>query len=432
VNQSANLVPYDRASIALVDRGKVDIGAVSGRIEVDKKSQEMRDLQNMLTWTAGVKKGMYVSELNEKILTEREEDQEKFKTYFEKTGYKSYVALPLKDEEGELGILCFESATPYFLDERHLEVISILAYQATVAVRNAQLYRQVPLVDLMKPIIQKKAQIMKMPKTRKIAWATGIAAALLLLILVPWNMKVVGDVTILPALRTPVVSEVEGIVQRVHFREGDRVDKGKEVAELKDHDYRLALESFLSRRDVLFKEISRSESQGDSTTARLKRIEIEQVNREISFSEDQLGRTKLRAPVEGVIITPRIEEKTGQLVRKGEEFCEVANVNKVRAQVAIDESDLSYLKTGQKIALKMNSYPTTKFYGTVKHLGSELTGNESRRYYILEAEIENPEEQLKSGMVGKAKVETGYRSIGYVLLHSPVRFLWKKIWVWMP
>lgn len=432
VNQAAQLVPYDRASITLLDRGKVDIGAVSGRMEVDKKSQEIKDLQTILTWTAGVKKGLYISELNENIATEREEDREKFKAYFEKTGYKSFVALPLKDEEGVLGILCFESATPYFMDERHLEVVSILANQATVAIRNAQLYRQVPLVDLMRPIMQKKTQIMKMAQSRKIAWGAGIATALLLLILVPWNMKVVGDVTILPSLRTPVVSEVEGIVQKVLLREGDRVNKGNEIAVLMDYDYRLALENYQMRRDVLSKEISRSESQGDSTTARLKRMEMEQAEREINFSNNQLARTKLLSPVDGVIITPRIEEKAGHLIRKGEEFCEVANIRKVRAEVAVDEGEISYLKNGQKIALKLNSYPTAKFRGTVKHLGAELRGKDLRKYYIVEAEIENPEELLKSGMVGKAKIETGYHSIGYVLIRTPFRFLWKKFWVWLP
>ncbi|MCI0445892.1 GAF domain-containing protein [bacterium] len=432
VNQSAQLVPYDRASITLLDRGKVDIGAVSGRMEVDKKSQEMKELQNILTWTAGLKKGLYISELNGDIATEREEDREKFKTYFEKSGFKSFVALPLKDEEGELGILCYESATPYFLDERHLEVITILANQATVAIRNAQLYRQVPLVDLMKPIIQKKAQIMKMPQSRKISWASGIVIALLLLIFVPWNMKVVGDVTMLPEFRTPVVSEVEGIVKQVHFRESDRINKGSTIAALMDNDYLLALEGYRAKRDVLSKEISRSESQGDSTTARLKRIEMDQVNREIDFSNHQLARTKLLSPVDGVIITPRIEEKIGHLVRKGEEFCEVADIRKVKAQVAVDESEISYLKNGQKISLKMNSYPTTKFYGTVTHLGAELRGNDPHKYYVVEAEIENQQELLKSGMVGKAKIATGYRSIGYVLFHTPARFIWKKLWVWLP
>jgi GAF domain-containing protein len=432
VNQSAQLIPYDRASITLLDRGKVEIGAVSGRMEVDKKSQEIKDLQNILTWTAGLQKGLYISELNGNIATEREEDRERFKAYFEKTEFKSFVALPLKDEEGELGILCYESATPYFLDERHLEVISILANQATVAIRNAQLYRQIPLVDLMKPLMQKKTQIMKMPQSRKIAWASGIVIALLMLILVPWNMKVVGDVTILPEFRTPVVSEVEGIVQKVHLRESDRVKKGTMVAALMDYDYQLLLEGFQTKRDMLAKEISRSESQGDSTTARLKRIELEQIEREINFSNAQLGRTKLLSPVDGVIITPRIEEKVGHLIRKGEEFCEVANIQRVRAQVAVEEGDISYLKNGQPIGLKMNSYPTIRFGGVVKHLGAELRGTELHKYYIVEAEIENPQELLKSGMVGKAKIATGYRSIGYVLLHTPARFLWKKFWVWLP
>src|SRR5262245_34143010 len=199
-----------------------------------------------------------------------------------------------------------------------------------------------------------------------------------------------------------------------------------------DYDYRLSLEGFQSRRDMLAKEISRSESQGDSTTARLKRIEMEQIDREIKFSNDQLGRTKLISPVDGMIITPRIEEKVGHLIRKGEEFCEVANIRKVRAQVAVEEGDISYLKNDQKIGLKMNSYPTIRFDGVVKHLGAELRGTEPHKYYVVEAEIENPQELLKSGMVGKAKIATGYRSIGYVLLRTPARFLWKKLWVWMP
>jgi multidrug efflux system membrane fusion protein len=263
-------------------------------------------------------------------------------------------------------------------------------------------------------------------------WMAGLGALLLILIFVPWNMKVVGDVTILPANRTPVTAEVEGIVKAVYHREGTALKKGEVIASMVDNEYRLALEQNRTRGDLLRKEISQSESIGDSLTARMKRIELEQVEREILFYQEQLKRTNIIAPVGGVLTTPKLEEKVGLLLKRGEEFCGLADMNSPRAEIAIEEGDTSYLKLGQRVRLKMNAFPTRKFYGTVTLLGSQLTTRNNTPYFRVEARVDNTGLLLKSGMAGKAKVEVGYHSIGYVLLRDPVRFLWKKLWVWLP
>ncbi|MCI0413594.1 GAF domain-containing protein [bacterium] len=430
VNQSASLIPYDRAAIGLIDRGRVNLVAVSGRMEVDKQSLEMKDLNEIVTWAAHLQKGLYISEYEGKIITDREETREKFKVYFEKSGARSFVTLPLKDEEGELGILCFESAKPYFLDERHLEVVSILANQATVAIRNASLYKQVPLMNIMQPLLERKKKLLQIPRGRRIAWATGAALFLLLLIIVPWKMKVGGDVTVLPERRTPAVTEVEGIVQKVFPREGARVKKGTVVAQIKDDDYRLALNDYKMQREVLLKEISRSQSLGDSGTVRLKELALDQVNHEITYFENELKNTQIVAPVDGIIITPKIEEKVGSFLAKGQEFCELANMQAPRGEILVDEGEVGYLQMGQKTRLKMNSYPTMSFSGAVSLLGTQLIDKNPDRYYRLEARMEDPDALLRSGMAGKAKIEVGWRPIGYVFLRKPFRFLWKKLWVW--
>lgn len=432
VNQSATLIPYERASIALQDKNKIELHAVSGRMEVDKKSAEMRDLHDLLTWAASLGKGLYISEFNGQIATDREETREKFKQYFDKTKMKSFVSLPLKDEEGDLGILSFESGAPYFLDERHLEVASILANQATVAIRNAQLYRQVPLIDIMAPFMQKKAALMKMPKHQKIATAVAAAVVVAILTFVPWNMKVMGDVTVLPQQRTPVVSEVEGIVKSVNFREGSAVTRGAVISRLQDDNYLLSLNDQKMRRDMLLKQISRSQSTLDSSSLAMQKIQLEQAEREIEYFQHLLDRTQIKAPVDGILITPRIEERIGSFLKKGEQFCELANMRNTRAEVHIQEGDVTYLQLGQKIRLKMNAFPTKKFHGNVTLLGAELVPQSETSTYRIEAQIDNSDLLLKSGMVGKAKIEVGYRSIGYVLLRKPFRFLWKKLWTWLP
>jgi RND family efflux transporter MFP subunit len=431
VNQSATLIPYDRAAIALIDRSKVELSAVSGKMQVDKKSPEMKDLQQILMWAASLNRGLYVSEFNGKIATDREETREKFKAHFEKTDFKSFVSLPLTDEEGALGILSLESATPYFLDERHLEVAGILANNATVAIRNAQLYRQVPLINLVGPLMQKKAELLKMPQSRRRAMAIGLAI-LLAVLLIPWNMKIQGDATVFPAKRTPVVTQVEGILKKVPFREGAILKKGTPIAYLDDAEYRLALREKEMQRDVLQKELSRSRSVDDFSAARQHQIQLEQTSREISYYQDQLNRTQIPAPVDGVLITPKVEEKVGSFLKKGDLFCEVADMRVPRVEVDIDEADLGYLQIGQKVRLKMNAYPMKKFHGLLNLLGAQVVSRSPDRYYRIEAQVDNPDLVLKSGMAGKAKIEVGYHSIGYVLLRKPFRFIWKKLWTWLP
>ena len=432
VNQAATLIPYDRAAIAMIDREKVNLAAVSGKMEIDQDSPEIKDLKQILVWAAHLRQGLYVSEFGGQIASDREENREKFKAYFEKTGMKSFVVFPLKDDEGDLGILTFESTSPYFLDERHLEVASILANQATVAIRNAQLYRQIPLLNIMEPIMQRKARLMKLPRSRRIAAAVGMAVFLAILILVPWNMKIVGDATLVPAKRTPVVTEVEGILKNVYFREGAQVKRGSVIALLQSDDYRLALEEYNTRRDLILKQISRSQSLGDSGGLRQQQIQLDQTLREIKYYQNQLNHTRILAPVDGVLITPKIEEKIGSLLKKGEEFCMLADMSPARAELAIDEGDISYLSEGQRIRLKMNAYPTKRFFGEVNLLGAQLVSHQDTRFYRIEAHVENPDLLLKSGMVGKAKVEVGPHSIGYVILRKPFRFIWKKFWVWLP
>jgi len=284
----------------------------------------------------------------------------------------------------------------------------------------------------MAPLMRRKAKLMKMPKQQKIFSAAVFAIILAFLTFVPWSMKVMGDVSVLPQHRTPVISSVEGIVKNVYFREGAPVTRGAVLSQLQDEDYRLALDDQKTRRDLLLKQISRSQSTSDSSALRVQQIQLQQTEREIAFYQHLLDYTRLTAPVDGILITPKIEEKVGSFLKKGEQFCELADMRSTRAEVNIQESDIGYLKVGQKIRLKMNAYPTKQFYGKITLLGAQVATHNETSTYRIEAQIDNTDQFLKSGMVGKAKIEVGYRSIGYVILRKPVRFLWKKFWVWLP
>jgi len=169
-----------------------------------------------------------------------------------------------------------------------------------------------------------------------------------------------------------------------------------------------------------------------AAAAQIERVKLDQTEREIALYQTKLEQTQIRAPMTGVIVTPRLDEKRGQFIRRGEAFCETADTNPVVIEAAIAEDDIGLVRPGQEVWLKANTFPQRKFIGRVTRISPQATVEQDAHVFIVRAEIDNPELDLRSGMVGRAKILTGSRSVGYVLLHDPLRWFQKKIWAWLP
>jgi RND family efflux transporter MFP subunit len=432
VNRADSIVPCERCAILLGEGRAMELRAVSGYLEVDRKDPRLRDLEEILSWACLGGQGLYVSELDGRIETDREETREKFRRYFERAGLKTFVAFPLKDEEGLLGMLSVESGQPYFVSEDKLEVLNILANQATVAIRNASLYRQIPLINVMQPIAGWRSRLRKVPRwkwLRNAGIAAGIAAVL---VLVPWNMKIAGKVVILPAKNSTVTTEIEGIVDAVYRREGDRVRKGDPLAALLERDYRIRMEEARARYAIADREVAEREAGLDRAAARQARIRRDQFREELELLRQELEKTRIAAPVDGVILTPRLEQKVGTLLRKGEEFCRIADMREVAVEVLVPETEVAEIAEGQRVRLKMDSFPTETFIGRVEIVGQKVIEEGGGRFLIVRGRLDGGDRPLKAGMLGRSKIEVGRRALGYVLLRKPARFLWRTLWRWLP
>ncbi len=432
VNQTATIIPFDRCAIALLNKGRYNIDAIAGETEVNRKDPTVKEWNEVIGWAGETGTEIYVSEENGQIDSDRAETREKFRAHFEASGMRSFYALPLADEEGQLGVLALESKTPRFLTASHLDLLKIFAGQATVAIRNAQLYRQVPLIGALEPFAEKKRAFLAMPKAKRGA-IIGIGAALLLfLIFFPLQLKVGGSAYVLPTRTAPVSAEVDGIVERVNYREGDLAPSGGVVATLRSEEYLLNLNNARSRYDMTSRELTRLQAVSGPAAAQIERVKLDQAQREIALYQAKLEQTQIRAPITGVIVTPRLEEKRGRFIRRGEAFCETADTNPVVIEAAIAEDDIGLVQPAQEVWLKANTFPGRKFIGRVTRISPQATVEQDAQVFIVRAEIDNPENDLRTGMVGRAKILTGSRSVGYVLLREPLRWLQKTTWSWLP
>ena len=112
VNLSSQTLTFDRAAVGLYDRGKCEIRAVAGPEKVDPDDPSLRDLIARAEWAAGRGEPLYLTDSQDPS-----SDAERlFVTIFgedlAKDQVRSGLYLPLKDEEGILGVLLYESARP--------------------------------------------------------------------------------------------------------------------------------------------------------------------------------------------------------------------------------------------------------------------------------------------------------------------------------
>ena len=87
---------------------------------------------------------------------------------------------------------------------------------------------------------------------------------------------------------------------------------------------------------------------------------------------------------------------------------------------------------GQKLRLKIDSFPTRIFYGEIEIVGEQVMEKDRKRYLTARARLEGNGLGLKTGMLGRAKILVGPRSLGYVLFRKPVRWLRRMVWILLP
>jgi RND family efflux transporter MFP subunit len=439
VQNAATVVPFDRCVIGFFDRRRFVLGAVSGETEVPK-TREMSELRERLEWVAEQENPISADMDEDGWHLEPEEARAQVVSFLEAHEYKGFYALPLRDDQGTLGALALLSSEPDFLNESNKETVAILANQTTVAIRNAQLYQQVPLANFLQPLAaQKKRLLSVVPegRWRQYLERAGIIAALL--VFIPWPMRVGTDATVVPAERRIVSTIDGGIVQRILVHEGDSVQKGQLLAQLYNGEGRVRLAQAEAALSQARRELAEAEFHNDPAAAGQAKIRADLHAAEVQLEQQRVAAAQLVAPIAGMVVTPKVEEKVGTMVKPGERFCEVVAQNPMAAEMSVPESDLGLLRPGKRVTLKLNAFPTKTFNGTVERLGAQTRSDSGDQYFLVRAVFENTGGRARNGMVGRARIraaggwfESGWYSVGYVLLRAPFRWIWQKLWAWMP
>jgi RND family efflux transporter MFP subunit len=432
VNLAMKALPFDRGAIALYERGTCDIRAVAGAETVDPDDPELQDLAARSAWAAGIGESFYLSDRTEPASDAERTFLQIFSDDLAADGVASGLYIPLKDDEGVVGILVLESAKPDFASARQQELATILANQATVALRNAQLYNQVPLADALGALHARKEAFLALPKQRRMAMAVAALITVGALTLIRWPLRV--DATapqFRPTARTDVRPLIDGIIERVLVREGTTVERGAPIFHLRDAELRADYEAAAAAAAVADRAATAAASRGDAAEERLQRMRADVLRREASVREEQVRAATVRAPVSGVVLTPRPEERVGSWADAGSAVLVIGRTDTLELEFGVDQRDVGRVRVGEEVRLRVDAFPQRTFTGRVSGLADVGLDSAGTVVFPVRAVVPNADGALRPGMVAYARVLTAPSSILGRAVREParrLRLLWWRMW----
>ena len=136
---------------------------------------------------------------------------------------------------------------------------------------------------------------------------------------------------------------------------------------------------------------------------------LAQAKSTLDLSKVDLAYAVIRAPVDGVIITRKVN--VGQTLQSNYAapvlFQVATDLTKMKVECSVDESDIGKVKEGQKVRFTVEAYPNENFNGVVQQVRFSPETVQNVVTYTTIVNVENPEKKLLPGMTATVSILVG-------------------------
>ena len=188
-----------------------------------------------------------------------------------------------------------------------------------------------------------------------------------------------------------------------------------------------ATEMYLARSDVGAEKLQISKLSGELKATREIIGTLEDRRALLKRKQSQFELTTLRG---GTVFGEELPRLVGQYFQKGAEICRVADTKQLQVRILVPEREISDVKVGLPVRLKVRSFSDQIFRGIVSRIGGESELDEHQQAtYRVELTIDNKDGLLRPGMTAFARIDSGRQPIGRILLHKIKQALRPEMWM---
>jgi biotin carboxyl carrier protein len=265
---------------------------------------------------------------------------------------------------------------------------------------------------------------------RRRALVSG-AVVLALLALLPLPDRIGGHARIEGAEQRVLVAPSDGFIKATHVHPGDRVRARQVLADLAEQDLRLEHDKWASQMAQHENSYAGAMTRSDRADAAMSLAKVQEAQAQLALVDEQLQRTQLTAPFDGVVIQGDLSQSIGAPVHQGDPLLTVASTQRYRVVIDIDESDVGKVKPGQTGTMALSALPWDTLDLRVLRITPLAQARDGRNVFEVQAEFSGPvPPEVRPGLMGQAKVVVGQRPWLWTTVRPLFERLRLSLWSW--
>ncbi|HXZ11050.1 MAG TPA: efflux RND transporter periplasmic adaptor subunit [Candidatus Sulfotelmatobacter sp.] len=272
--------------------------------------------------------------------------------------------------------------------------------------------------------------------------AAGVVGIAFLLLIPPIPSKVSTDLMLEPGRDAHVRSLVDGRVIQVFVHPGDEVQPGQLLATLENPEIEADVQTISAQLALADSTLRNSRGSADFEKAAPADRDRNRLQQELAIAQKRVEELEIRAPLNGVITTPELEQRIGEFLSAGDEFCGVADRSTMKARILVRDLELQDVHEGAPAKVKVSPFPFRTYSGRVEHIlpaaapdrpvadsqKLEKLGQALTNYFAVEMVFPNPDGSLREGMTGTAKISGKSHPIAWQIARSGWRWFRSQVW----
>ena len=226
-----------------------------------------------------------------------------------------------------------------------------------------------------------------------------------------------------------IPSPFDGYIYAVNVKVGDAVDKDEPLLSLDISDLLLEESIAIANQNRYSREAEKARAQNALADMRVALALEAQAAARLNLVRYKIAHAKLKAPFTGIVVEGDLEELLGAPVKKGDVLFKVARIDKMYAELKVDERDIHEIANGATGEIAFVSRPDLKFPIGVVRIDPVAVTQEMENVFLLRAEFPQAVSRWwRPGMSGVAKVNVGKRNVLWIFTHRTIDFL--RIFFW--
>ena len=422
----------DRVSIGFLKKGQVRIEALSHSAQFGKQMNLIRAIGNamdesleqtaLLLYPPPGEKQKNILRAHAELARQHNSD--------------TILTVPFLDEEGEgYGALTLErtaSGKPDSFDKVTIDLSETVA-SFIGPILDEKRHNDRLLIHKIRSSIEEQAG--KLLGTGYLATklaAAGILVLALFFLVAKGDYRVTAKTTLEGEIQRAVTVPFEGYLDEAAVKAGDLVREGQVMARLNDRDLSLERSKWASQLAQHQLENRKAMSEDDTAAASILQQQVLQAEAQLRLLDEQLARTKITAPFNGLVVSGDLSQSLGTPLEKGQVLFELAPLDSYRVILQVDETEIGAISTGQQGQLILSAMPGSPLPFTVRKITPVTLAEEGRSFFKVEAALDEKSDRLRPGMEGYGKISVDRRHLIWIWTHDLITWLRLKMWAWLP